>query len=171
MRECSKDPQARRDDCCEQATTRRNTHTSQYASTDLHQIFSSNILEVLPLVVNKAAFGADITMRRVLESWPKLRRRFPNCLFQFGTLSSWQQLARALAAYTYRTILCIERFYRLIQFLRYHFDLVFAEKILHRLILWLDSLFCQYGPIISLCLGIYTPFLWRTNGKPVIDAW
>src|SRR6266478_2582333 len=111
MRERSKDPQACRYHGYEQTATRCNTHTSQYVSTDLHQVFSGNILKVLPLIMNKAAFFADIIMRRVLESWPELCRRFPGRLLQFGTLRSWQQLDRALAAYTYRAVLCIERFY------------------------------------------------------------
>jgi len=78
-------------------------------------------------------------MRRVLESWPELRRRFPGRLLQFGALRSWQQLERALAAYTYRAVLCIERFYCLVQFLRHRFDLVFS-KIVHRPVLLLDRL-------------------------------
>jgi hypothetical protein len=46
MRERSKDPQAYRYHGHEQTATRRNTHTSQYASTDLHQVFSGNILKL-----------------------------------------------------------------------------------------------------------------------------
>jgi len=82
------------------------------------------------LIVNKAAFFTDIIMCRVLESWPELYRRFPSRLFQLGTLGSWQQLDWALATYTYRAGLYIERFYRLVQFLRHHVDLVFFKKIL-----------------------------------------
>lgn len=97
-------------------------------------------------------------MRRVLESWPELHRRFPGRLFQFGTLSSWQQFYWALAAYTHRAVLCIERFYRLVQFLRHRFDLVFSEKIVHRPVLWLDRLHSQYERIIPLRLGILNTF-------------